>query len=175
MTVGMLFFISFILRLITIVLEQKHQLEAINIVYSIRYGQDNFKLNEKYYSKLCFIIEMFVNYLLKVYKFVITYLTLIVYSLVVLYCFLTAGLTFSYTMIFGCFFWTLIVWITMSIFFCGFFAYFGPVIVLMYRFKQVNQRIKYCGSNIDMLILSIHEHHEICRYTAIAVHFYFLN
>jgi MFS family permease len=163
LTWGLVFLIASLPRIFVLVLEQKHQLEGLKITFNVRHSEEKGGLNLQYYSKGCFLVEFLCNYVLKAYKVVEILVPFMVFSLSTLYSFLTPGLTFSYTMIIGCFYWTLIVWLTGSIIFCGFVAYFGSITFVMYRFKQVNERIKYCGSNIKMLVSAIHEHHEICR------------
>jgi len=86
------------------------------------------------------------------------------FSACTLYSYLTPEVVFSYSMIYGCFVWSILVWIVLSVYYVGFGVYFGSVTYITYRFKQVNKRIKDCvrNPNVSDLMLSVKEHHQIC-------------
>jgi len=147
--------------MITIVLEQKHQLVTHDIVFALKNGVIKGKLTREYYLKICFFSEILSYYMLKQFNFIGKFVILIGLGACTLYSYLIPEIAFSFTMIVGTFIWTFLVWIVLTVYLAGFGVYFLSVIYLTYRFKQVNEWIKDCRSS-SSLISAVREHHEIC-------------
>ncbi len=159
MTLGFGLLLGAYSRFITIIIDGRNQSELVDLMAKIGDPAIRGNLRSTYYSKICLIIEMLLH-LKSVFEMTPILIFLVLIWLTV-YSYRTPGVTFSYTMILGCFFWTLIAWLMLTVFFSGFLTYFIVLFYIQYRFKQINEIILKCESISD-LMSSIREHHEIC-------------
>jgi len=148
-------------RLIAIVCEKRNQLEVCDIAFDIRNPDLKGNLNDKYYTKLCFTINMIGNHVIKIFylsELIISacFLSMVVYS------YIEPSIPFSITMIIGLFVYPTLAWLALSVYYAGFAAYFISATYLKYRFKQVNVKIKECKSHVILMSI-IREHDQICK------------
>jgi hypothetical protein len=115
MTLGFGLFLGAYSRLITIIIEGGNQLEIANLIHILRDPTIRGRLSSKYYSKICFLVQMLLP-LKRTLEITPLLVFLILISLTV-YSYLTPSVTFSCTIILGCFFWTLIEWLMIFVFF----------------------------------------------------------
>jgi len=158
-TLSLMVVVGAIGRLIAIVCEKLNQLEVCDIAFNVRNGDLKGNLSDKYYSKLCFMINMLGNYVIKIFYLaelgaVACFLSLVVYS------YLKLDIPFS--MIIGLFVYRTLAWLGISALYAALAGYFLSVTYLKYRFKQVNLKIKECKSHA-ILMSAMSEHDQICK------------